>query len=1111
MKRLYYLLLIPLLLSAWRLPAQLQVSFDPAVATLAVGEEKVFNLVVNDNFDDLVGFEFTITFDQSKLEFVEAWALVDTTSFSTFKGLGIGYIPPGNPSFGTGVKVTYYDFNLTGKSLPDNTPFIAVKVRGKAPGTSQMTVNCDPFQDYNCEVINAQFNDIGINSSTANITVVGTFNGITATIGEETGSPGQVVCIPVTVDNFKDVSLMEFGVTWDPAILEFSSLNNCNSTLQLDCGLPLPNGNFGLFNANTIQVSWINPFNGDDLEDGAVLFEICFKIIGTQGQVSPVSFFSNPNPSLPPKIEFRNSNDDILQTQLNNGSVTVGNNVSVTIDIGEKNVCQGDTFCVPVTATNFTQIVGVQLYFAANPLKLDLVGVKNCHPTLQLPNCSLGNLTFNESNNVLGFLFEDPNPLDPLGITLDSGAVMFQLCYQNLMLEGQKDTIRVVDKLPLMSEINDTSGVIGLIRRTGRITTTPCNCDLNVTATIVTKVNCPGGSDGAINLLVTGGSGNFTYTWSPTLPNTKNPKNLAAGTYKVTITDNTIPDCKWESGDIVVALKAPQMMIEDVAIIHETCSGTKDGSIELEISGGTPNYVVNWGAGVGVGNPITGLAGGTYTATITDNNGCSLIGPALKVNSSSLVPVISSTNVTCFGSKNGTITLTLPASGEPYTITWDPSSAGTGKNLINLGPGEYTPTIEDVNGCSTSLEPILITEPAAIDLSAKTTPVVCAGQAQGAINLTPSGGTGAFTFKWSNNAVTEDLVNVLSGTYSVTATDANGCTKTGSYTVSGPANPLTLSATTTPTIINQSTGTITLAVTGGTPVYTYNWSNGPVTKDQTGLAAGSYTVTVTDSNGCTKTLTTTINPADDNLVTFDKFDYNGYNVSCYGECDGTVVAFPPGSALEPVTFKWSQSAGGGNTALANKLCAGMHSVTITDANGKVFTGMVTVTAPPAWVIEIITDGVPPFASAFADVNGIGLPPYEYVWSNGDEDIFIGGLDADKYCVTVTNARGCQKTACVDIFDVECLMARNVITPNNDGMNDFFVINCVMDDRYSNHNLHIFNRWGQSVYATTNYNNEWRGQSQNGTELPEGAYYYVFEWVDDDGSITVVKGDITLLR
>lgn len=1110
MKRLYYLLLIPLLLSAWQLPAQLQVSFNPAIATLAVGEEKVFNLVVNNNFDNLVALEFTIAFDQSKLEFVDAWPLVDTNSVNTFKGISVEYIPPGNPTVGTGIKVFYYDFDLNPKSLPDNTPFIAVKLRGKAPGTGQMFVQCDPFSNYNCEILNSQFNDIGISGSQANITVTGSFNGITATIGDAIGSPGEVVCIPVTVDNFNDVALMEFGVNWNPAVLEFSSLANCNSGLQLDCSLPLPNGNFGFFNSSTLQFSWFNPFGGEDLVDGSVLFEICFKIIGTQGQNSAVNFFSNPNPSLPPKIEFLDSNDDPIQVQLNNGSVTVGNSVSVTIDIGEKNVCQGDTFCVPVTATNFNNIVGVQLYFKANPIKLDLVGVKNCNPELNLPNCSLGNLTFNESSDILGFLFE-ANPLDPNGVTLDSGAVLFQLCYQNLMLEGQKDTIRVVDKDPLMSEVNDTSGVIGLIRRTGIITTTPCNCDLNVTASIVTKVNCPGGSDGAINLLVTGGSGSFTYTWSPTLPDTKNPKNLAVGTYKVTITDNTIPDCKWISGDIVVGLKAPQMVIEDVAVTHETCSGTKDGSIELEISGGTPNFVVNWGLGAGVGNPITGLAGGTYTATITDNNGCSLIGPALKVNSSSLVPVITSTNVTCFGSKNGTITLTLPPAGEPYTIVWNPGSAGTGKNLVNLGPGEYIPTIEDVNGCSTSLEPIVITEPNAILLSGQTTPVLCAGLAQGAVILTVTGGAGGFTYKWSNNATTKDLMNVVSGTYNVTATDVNGCTKTGSFVINPPANPLVVTATTTPTVVNQSTGTITVTVTGGTPTYTFLWSNGPITKDQTNLAAGSYTVTVTDANGCTKTLTSIITAADDNVITFEKVDYNGYNISCYEACDGTVVAFPPGSALLPVTYKWSQTAGGGNMALANKLCAGNHTITITDANGKVFTGMVTITSPPAWTIDIITDGQPPFASAFADVNGIGLPPYEYVWNNGEEELFIGGLEEGKYCVTVTNIRGCQRTACVDIYDVECLMARNVITPNNDGKNDYFVINCIMDDRYHNHNLHIFNRWGQSVYATSNYVNEWRGQSQNGTELPEGAYYYVFEWVDNDGTITVVKGDITVLR
>ncbi|MBK7343617.1 MAG: hypothetical protein IPJ06_11335 [Saprospiraceae bacterium] len=167
---------------------------------------------MNNNFDNLVAIEFTIAFDQSKLEFVDAWPLVDTNSVNNFKGISVEFIPPGNPNLGTGVKVFYYDFDLNPKSLPDNTPFIAVKLRGKAqylPDAGQ----CDPFSNYNCEILNQQFNDIGITGSQANITVVGTFNGITATIGEDVGSPGEIVCLPVTVDNFNDVSLMEFGVT----------------------------------------------------------------------------------------------------------------------------------------------------------------------------------------------------------------------------------------------------------------------------------------------------------------------------------------------------------------------------------------------------------------------------------------------------------------------------------------------------------------------------------------------------------------------------------------------------------------------------------------------------------------------------------------------------------------------------------------------------------------------------------------------------------------------------------------------------------------------------------------------------------------------------------
>ena len=1116
---MHLLLLIPLLFGALRLPAQLQVAFNPSTATMAPGEERTFNLVASSGFTSLIGMQFTVVFDTNRFELTNAYPLVDTVV--AFNGMGVSYYNGKDPqnSSGYGIKVLWFDISLSPKTLAAGTPLVAIRLKAKSAGTSQMNVICNPALGYDCEVLNSNDVNIGIQGQAANITVSGNVNGLTATVGKVTSPSGSNVCVPVTVNNFNDIALMEFGLTWNSSILTFTGLNNCNSALNIDCTKPEPgagnpNTNFGFFNANTLQFSWFS-LSGNNLPAGATLFELCFNVNGSAGQVADISFFANPNPNLPPKIEFRDSKDDIIPANTIAGSVTIGTSKTLKLDIDDRNACVSDTFCVPVRARDFKNIVGLQLYITADPTKVDLVSVKSCNPKLQLPSCTLGGLTFFESNDTLGFLFIDPDPLGLLGVTLNNDEALFQLCYQNKMAEGDSVEIKFTDKAtanpPVFSEANDTSGLIGMTWSTGKIKSVPCNCNIGVSAALINRVTCNGGSNGSINLLVNGGSGNFSYVWNPTLPNNKNPMNLSAGTYKVTIVDNVIPNCTWVSGNLVVTQPPPFSITG--AVTNETCAGTKDGSVALTISGSNPgSYSVNWGGGL-TGATINGLSAGTYTATVTDSEGCNAVSPTFTVGSSSIgSSSVAKTNITCFGAKNGTISITLPSTGGPYTVTWSPSSAGTGPNLTNLGPGSYTPTVSNASGCSVTLEAVGITEPQPVSVTGTKTDVVCFGSPTGSITLNVTGGNGNFTYAWTGGLQTKDRSDLAPGSYSVTATDQNGCTGSASFTIANLNTAITLNSSVSAATTGQNNGSVTLSVSGGAGGYTYLWQPGNfVTKDLSGLASGPYTVTVTDAAGCTKTLNVTVPTAGDNVVTFKLSQFNQFNISCHGVCDGTAEAIAPGSAVNPVTFKWSANAGGGTSAVADKLCGGTYTVTITDATGKTFTGSTTLTAPAAWDITAQSAGEPPFAAAFVTVSGPLQQPYEFLWSNGETTGTINNLTAGNYCVTVTNTMGCSKTACVEIFDMECLKYRAVLTPDGDNLNDLFVISCVQDQRYMDNTLEIYNRWGQLVYRTENYQNDWAGLSQGGVELPEGTYFFALEYRQPFSEPELLKGSIDIIR
>jgi len=543
---------------------------------------------------------------------------------------------------------------------------------------------------------------------------------------------------------------------------------------------------------------------------------------------------------------------------------------------------------------------------------------------------------------------------------------------------------------------------------------TPGSCasiTVNVNPAIVltsgsfTTVSCNGGNNGTATVAPTGGTGPYTYSWAPSGGTNATAAGLAVGVYTVTVTDNI--GC---TATRSFTITQPPVLNGSTVVTNIACFGGNTGAINLTPSGGVGPYTFNWGGGITT-EDRTGLTAGTYSVTITDANSCTrtisniAVGqPAAAISGTTVV-----TNVACFGGNTGAINLTPTGGVGPYTFNW--VGGATTEDRVLLTAGTYSVTITDANGCTGTVSGITVGQPAAaVSGTVVVTNVACFGGNTGAINLTPTGGVGPYTFNWGGGVTTEDRTTLTAGTYSVTITDANGCTGTVSgIVVTQPA--AAVSAVTVVTNIacfGSSTGAINLTPTGGVGPYTFNWGGGITTEDRTGLAAGTYTVTITDANGCTGTVSPTVSNVSAAALggTATKTD-----VSCNGGSNGTATVSVTGGTT-PYSYSWAPS--GGTNATATGLAAGTYTVTVTDFNGCQITRTVTVNQPATALGGIITKtdiscNGGSNGTASVAVTG-GTTPYSYSWSpSGGTNAMATGLTAGTYTVTVTDFNGCQIT------------------------------------------------------------------------------------------------------
>ena len=295
--------------------------------------------------------------------------------------------------------------------------------------------------------------------------------------------------------------------------------------------------------------------------------------------------------------------------------------------------------------------------------------------------------------------------------------------------------------------------------------------------------------------------------------------------------------------------------------------------------------------------------------------------------------------------------------------------------------------------------------------------IPCFGGNSGSVNITVSGGTQPYSFNWSNGATTEDLSNLPAGSYGVTVTSANGATASANATVNQPAFAVSaVVSSTNPTCAGASNGSALVSASGGTPPYTYLWSNGKTTAANNDIGAGTYNMTVTDGNGCTASASFVLAAPQPLVLTAVSS-----NPSCHNACSGSVNLTAAGGNA-PYFYNWSNGATVED--LAN-LCAGVYIVAATDANGCTATNIHSLSAPSGLEITVGAAN-PTCANTWSgllelDIAG-GTAPYAVQWSNGQGGASLHNLTAGEYCYTVTDAQGCSTAGCASLEEPEALLA-----------------------------------------------------------------------------------------
>lgn len=532
------------------------------------------------------------------------------------------------------------------------------------------------------------------------------------------------------------------------------------------------------------------------------------------------------------------------------------------------------------------------------------------------------------------------------------------------------------------------------------------------------NIACNGDATGSIVLTPLLASPPLSYAWSNGLT-TQNISNLSAGSYAVEVTDGN--GCQ-ASDALVLSEPAPLTIMTSA---NDASCGLANGSATAMANGGAGNFSFSWSNSENDAQ-INNLLPGTYFVTATDQDNCTEVGsvaiadqpgPSLSANVEEL---------NCADGADGAILVSIASGTMPFLFNWN--TGATSQNLSGLSAGTYTLTATDANNC-TDVISLTLTEPDEIAVDFIVQNSSC-GLSNGQAEALVTGGTGAYTYNWSNGATGAIISNLMAGTYTLTVNDANNCNAIGTAAISNEDGPMVNATAEHVSCAGTSTGSIDLDITGGAAPFDFNWSNGASSQNISNLPADTYSVTVTDFNNCTAVLTTDILEPESLLLSID-----GTNSNC-GMANGSAVALVDGGQM-PYVYSWSN---GITMSSIGNLTAGSYFLTVMDGNGCMALGQIVLADEGGPVLLSTVSDVLCNGSATGAIDLIlqgGTLPFSFNWSNGATSEDIVNVPAGLYMVTVTDANDCQAVLAETIDEPVAMSISNLqsMPPTALGGND----------------------------------------------------------------------------
>jgi gliding motility-associated-like protein len=465
------------------------------------------------------------------------------------------------------------------------------------------------------------------------------------------------------------------------------------------------------------------------------------------------------------------------------------------------------------------------------------------------------------------------------------------------------------------------------------------NVPTQITATATgNPVTCGGACDGSATVTAQGGTPPYTYGWNSLPPQQlQNATFLCAGNYIVTVTDDN--SCTITTSTTVPNTTTVILTVDSLKNVQ--CFGLNNGGVYISATGGQTPYTYAWSNNNVTTQDNPNLGPGTYTLTLTDNIGCTAGDSYTITEPTQLTSVVSFTfNPRCNGGTDGIVNINVNGGVQPYTYLWSAPSNATSQNLNNVVAGTHTVTVSDANVCTVTSTTAL-TEPTPFSINLTSTNLLCNGGTDGTATVNVSGATPGYTYFWSNFNTTPSTTGLNGGPFSVVIEDANGCDTIVTGTITEPAGMDVLLTANEPLCADSGNGSITTLVTGGTSPFTYSWTGtGGFTSSAQNptVGSGSYTVTVTDVNGCFETGSVGVNAGEPFSVSVIAI-----NPNCIGDSTGAVTASTTGGS-SPLTYNWSTGATG-SAAYVEKIPKGSYAVTVTDANGCQASGQAVLADP----------------------------------------------------------------------------------------------------------------------------------------------------------------------